>query len=60
MGYFERQADKNGKLVLDCTKAELANRLGTIPETLSRALNKLKSDGIIEIEQNTITLQTTY
>jgi CRP/FNR family transcriptional regulator len=60
MGYFERQADKNGKLVLDCTKSELANRLGTIPETLSRALNKLKSDGIIEIEQNTITLQTTY
>ncbi|MFI4912470.1 MAG: Crp/Fnr family transcriptional regulator [Sedimentisphaeraceae bacterium JB056] len=58
IGYLKENADADGTTTLDCSKAELAGRLGTIPETLSRALNKLKSDGTIEIEQNTITLQT--
>jgi len=37
-------------LDLDMKKGELASRLGTVSETLSRALKKLKEDGIIEVE----------
>jgi CRP-like cAMP-binding protein len=35
---------------LDMKKGELASRLGTVSETLSRALKKLKEDGLIEVE----------
>lgn len=42
--YLKERTDNNGITTIDCTKAELANRLGTIPETLSRALNKLKTE----------------
>jgi len=37
-------------LDLDMKKGELASRLGTVSETLSRALKKLKEAGIIEVE----------
>jgi CRP-like cAMP-binding protein len=37
-------------LDLDIKKGELASRLGTVSETLSRALKKLKEEGIIEVE----------
>jgi len=37
-------------LDLDMKKGELASRLGTVSETLSRALKKLKEDGIIDVE----------
>jgi len=31
-------------------KGELASRLGTVSETLSRSLKKLKEEGLIEVE----------
>ena len=37
-------------LDLDMKKGELASRLGTVSETLSRTLKKLKEDGIIDVE----------
>ena len=37
-------------LDLDMKKGELASRLGTVSETLSRALRKLKEEGIIDVE----------
>lgn len=37
-------------LDLDMKKGELASRLGTVSETLSRSLKRLKEDGIIEVE----------
>ncbi|MCL2761548.1 MAG: Crp/Fnr family transcriptional regulator [Desulfuromonadales bacterium] len=37
-------------LELDMKKGELASRLGTVSETLSRAFRKFKEDGIIEVE----------
>jgi len=43
-------------ILLDYTKTELARRLGTISETLSRSLRKLKDLGIIEVEHNKITI----
>ncbi|HEY6873381.1 MAG TPA: Crp/Fnr family transcriptional regulator [Geobacteraceae bacterium] len=35
---------------LDMKKGELASRLGTVSETLSRSLKKLKEEGIIDVE----------
>jgi CRP/FNR family transcriptional regulator len=37
-------------LDLDMKKGELASRLGTVSETLSRTLRKFKEEGIIEVE----------
>ena len=47
---------KDGIAVLDCSKTELANRLGTLPETISRAFSKLKAAGMISIEADMIKL----
>ena len=35
---------------LDMRKGELASRLGTVSETLSRAFRKLKEDGVLEMD----------
>jgi len=43
-------------VVLKQTKRELASQIGTIPETLSRALKKLKAAGLIDVNGATITL----
>ncbi len=44
------EATAEGLLVsLGMTKTELASSLGTVPETLSRALGKLRDDGILEV-----------
>ena len=37
-------------LDLDMKKGELASHIGTVSETLSRSLKKLKDDGIIEVD----------
>jgi len=39
------------------SKSDLAARLGTVSETLSRTLAKLKNQGVIEVERNTITIR---
>ena len=56
--YLLNTADKyeGNKFVLGISKGELASRLGTISETLSRALRKLRDQGIIEIEKDTISI----
>ena len=62
-GYLVEQSEKKGKetlegkrLMLDLNKAELASRLGTIPETLSRSFGKLKEQGIIKMDRNHIVI----
>ena len=35
---------------LEMKKGELASRLGTVSETLSRSLKKLKDEGLIDVE----------
>jgi CRP/FNR family transcriptional regulator len=42
---------------LGMPKGELALALGTVPETLSRALAKLKADGIITVEGSRVTVR---
>jgi CRP/FNR family transcriptional regulator len=41
-------------LELDLSKTQLASKLGTISETLSRTLAKMKAKGIIEVKKNRI------
>ena len=41
---------------LTATKSMIASRLSITPETFSRILSKLKKEGLISIEDETITL----
>ncbi len=46
---------KNPKEVeLDLSKSQLASKLGTISETLSRTLTKMKAKGVIDVRKNRI------
>jgi len=38
------------------TKRELASQIGTVPETLSRALKAIKSQGIIDVDGSAVTI----
>ncbi len=42
------------RIILKQTKRQLASQIGTIAETLSRALAKMKADGLIAVDGNTI------
>jgi CRP/FNR family transcriptional regulator len=44
------------ELDLGMPKGELAEALGTVPETLSRAFAKLKRDGLLELRGNRVTV----
>ncbi len=48
----KKSTNFQGKIYLDLEmkKGELASRLGTVSETLSRSLKKLKEEGLIEVE----------
>jgi CRP/FNR family transcriptional regulator len=56
--YLLEEADKkkNNEIILDISKAELAHRLGTISETLSRNLRKLKELRVIKVEGQKISI----
>jgi CRP/FNR family transcriptional regulator, dissimilatory nitrate respiration regulator len=43
-------------LELDMRKGELASRLGTVSETLSRTFKKLKDEGVIDLDGNKVTV----
>lgn len=52
--YIAQMSDGKSDVTLDISKGELASLLGTVPETLSRALGKLKSAGYIRETGNSI------
>ncbi len=47
---LSEQANQANTVELDLPKGQLAARLGTIPETLSRVLAKLSREGLIQVE----------
>lgn len=51
-----RAAQNSDDLTLDLPKGQIASYLGTIPETLSRALKKLTDQGLIETAGNRVRL----
>lgn len=48
--YLSERIEGRDVLELDTTKGQLASLLGTIPETLSRILTKMREQGIIDVE----------
>ena len=49
-----REGKSPMEVELDLSKTQLASKLGTISETLSRTLAKMKSKGIIDVKKNRI------
>jgi len=50
----QSERTRSQRLKLSGTKAQLASELGTISETLSRALKKLKDSAVIQVDGNNI------
>jgi CRP/FNR family transcriptional regulator len=50
------QVDTTETVELDLTKGQLAAKLGTIPETLSRVFSKLSREGLIELDGSNVKL----
>lgn len=49
-----KEGKNPGEVELDLSKTQLALKLGTISETLSRTLGKMKNKGIIDVKKNRI------
>jgi CRP/FNR family transcriptional regulator len=49
-----KEAKSPNEVELDLSKTQLASKLGTISETLSRTLAKMKAKGIIDVKKNRI------
>ncbi|MCI5144601.1 MAG: Crp/Fnr family transcriptional regulator [Candidatus Electrothrix sp. AR3] len=54
--YLAEEQGRNDQVVLDIPKGQLANLLGTSPETLSRIFAKMSKEGLIRVEGKTIAL----
>ena len=53
-GYLLTLEETDGSVTLSITRTLLARRLGTTPESLSRALSLLKTAGVISVNRNSI------
>jgi len=51
-----KEAKSPEEIELDLSRYQLASRLGTIRETLSKTLAKMKGKGIIDVKKNSITI----
>jgi CRP/FNR family transcriptional regulator, dissimilatory nitrate respiration regulator len=54
--YLSTEQEREDFATLDISKGQLASLLGTIPETLSRILNRMNKQGLIETKDRTIRL----
>ena len=54
--YLSTEQKREDVITLDISKGQLASLLGTIPETLSRILNRMNKQGLIETKDRTIRL----
>jgi CRP/FNR family transcriptional regulator len=48
--FLSEENNSTSEVELDITKGQLASLLGTIPETLSRILGKMSSQGLIAVQ----------
>jgi CRP-like cAMP-binding protein len=53
---YEYYSQKNQKIQLHMTKKELAEKLGIQRTSLSRELNKMKKDGLVDYDASSITI----
>lgn len=53
---YEKELQKSNTIRLHISKKSLAERLGIQRSSLSRELNKMRADGILEFDSKTITL----
>jgi CRP/FNR family transcriptional regulator len=53
---LSKEGKNPGEVELDLSKTQLAARLGTISETLSRTLAKMKAKGMIDVKRNRIVI----
>jgi CRP/FNR family transcriptional regulator len=53
---FQELAKDGGSFELDLSHQELAARIGTVREIVSRTLAKLVQEGVIRVEGRTVTL----
>ncbi|MBW1893704.1 MAG: Crp/Fnr family transcriptional regulator [Deltaproteobacteria bacterium] len=58
--YLSDEQKTEDKVLLPVSKGQLASLLGTIPETLSRILNKMNSQGLLEVDGRSIKLLDTH
>lgn len=54
---YEHHIQKSASIRLNISKKELAERLGIQRSSLSRELNKMRKDGLVEYDSRTITLK---
>lgn len=54
---YEYHIQRSNKIKLNITKKELAERLGVQRSSLSRELNKMRSDGLVEYDSRSITIK---
>ena len=52
--YLSQKQNGSDELILDMSKGQLAGLLGTIPETISRILNKMTRRGLILVKKTSI------
>ena len=56
---YESELQKSSVVTLPLSKKDLAERLGVQRSSLSRELNKMRKDGLLEYDARTITLKNT-
>lgn len=54
---YEYHIQKNNVITLNLSKKDLAERLGVQRTSLSRELNKMRNDGLVEYDAKTITIK---
>ncbi|MBN2183788.1 MAG: Crp/Fnr family transcriptional regulator [Candidatus Krumholzibacteriota bacterium] len=54
--FLSENYGKHEKYTIDMTKKEIAGAIGTIPETFSRLLKRLRAKNILQWEKNELTL----
>ena len=54
--YLSKGTDDRNEITLTVTKGQLASMLGTIPETLSRILNKMVAQELLRVQGKSITI----